>query len=95
MEERDRAELIVRVTEMEHNFDEILAAKAMKSDSFLHDPVIKEKLTKLINYYENGQWLRDYESDERGELPAGLKRGVLSQDAVYDLIEEFDRNKSI
>ena len=90
MEERDKAEVIVRVTEMEQDFDEILAAKSMKPDSFLYDPVIKEKLMKLSDYYENGQWLRDYESDERGELPDGLKRGVLSQDAVYDLLEEFE-----
>ena len=30
----------------------------------------------------------DYEADERGELPPDLKRGVLSQDALYDLLEE-------
>ena len=35
---------------------------------------------------DSGQWLRDYEADERGELPVGLKRGVLSQDALYDLL---------
>jgi hypothetical protein len=29
-----------------------------------------------------------YEADERGELPPDLKRGVLSQDALYDLLEE-------
>ena len=28
----------------------------------------------------------DYEADERGELPPDLKRGVLSQDALYDLL---------
>ena len=41
---------------------------------------------ELIAYYENGQWLRDYESDERGELPSNLKRGVLSQDGLWDLL---------
>ena len=29
----------------------------------------------------------DYEADERGELPPDLKRGVLSQDALYNLLE--------
>ncbi|MBQ1405132.1 MAG: DUF4298 domain-containing protein [Clostridia bacterium] len=29
-----------------------------------------------------------YEADERGELPPDLKRGVLSQDALYELLEE-------
>lgn len=28
----------------------------------------------------------DFEADEAGLLPADLKRGVLSEDAVYDLI---------
>ena len=42
----------------------------------------------LREYYENGQWLRDYEADERGELPRELKRGVLSQDGLWDLLNE-------
>ena len=41
---------------------------------------------ELRGYYENGQWLRDYEADERGELPVNLKRGVLSQDGLWDLL---------
>ena len=41
---------------------------------------------ELREYYENGQWLRDYEADERGELPGDLKRGVLSQDGLWDLL---------
>ena len=41
---------------------------------------------ELREYYENGQWLRDYEADERGELPRELKRGVLSQDGLWDLL---------
>ncbi len=47
-----------------------------------------ETLRQLEAYYTSGQWLEDYEADERGELPPDLKRGVLSQDALYDLLEE-------
>ena len=43
---------------------------------------------ELREYYENDQWLRDYEADERGELPGDLKRGVLSQDGLWDLLNE-------
>ena len=39
-------------------------------------------------YYTSGEWRDDYEADERGELPPDMKRGVLSQDALYDLLEE-------
>lgn len=30
----------------------------------------------------------DYDADRAGEFPDDLKRGVLSEDAVYDLITE-------
>ena len=42
----------------------------------------------LIDYYESGQWLKDYEADERGELPPTLKRGVLSQDGLWELLQK-------
>ena len=44
-------------------------------------------LRLLDAYYTSGEWQDDYEADERGELPPDLKRGVLSQDALYDLLE--------
>ena len=42
---------------------------------------------ELADYYFGGQWLRDYEADERGELPEHLKRGVLSEDGIWNLLE--------
>ena len=51
---------------------------------------LKIRYDTVKEYYENGLWLQDYEADERGELPADLKRGVLSQDALYDLLSEID-----
>lgn len=47
---------------------------------------------ELISYYDSGLWLQDYEADERGELPVDLKRGVLSQDGLYQLL--CDREES-
>ena len=43
---------------------------------------------ELTAYYESGQWLQDYEADERGELPRNLKRGVLSQDGLWELLQK-------
>ncbi|MCR5279863.1 MAG: DUF4298 domain-containing protein [Lachnospiraceae bacterium] len=53
---------------------------------------MQKKIKKLEEYYTGGQWLKDYEADEAGKIPADLKRGVLSQDAVSDLL---DRNRDI
>lgn len=44
-------------------------------------------LRELEAYYTGPLWIEDYAADEAGELPAGLKRGVLSQDGVFNLLE--------
>ena len=71
-----RLDRIRRVEKYEQMFDEA---------SVSQDP---EKLRQLEAYYTSGEWREDYEADEREELPPDLKRGVLSQDALYDLLEE-------
>ena len=77
---------IERITEMERIFDILTAHK----DGAAKDrPVFCALLRRLLRYYEGGQWSRDYELDEAGLLPHDLKRGVLSQDGVYDLLAEW------
>lgn len=70
-----RLDRIERVEKYERLFDEAAST---------HDPKI---LALLDSYYASGEWREDYEADERGELPPDLKRGVLAQDALYDLLE--------
>ena len=70
-----RLDRIERVEKYERLFDEATACPD------------EEKLRLLDAYYTSGEWREDYEADERGELPPDLKRGVLSQDALYDLLE--------
>lgn len=77
---------IDRIRRMETHFDTVLDALAHCPDSSALDPAVRERLHLLIRYYESGEWLQDYERDERGELPSDLKRGVLSQDGLYDLL---------
>ena len=66
---------IERVEKYERLFDEAATSR---------DPV---KLQLLDAYYTSGQWKEDYEADERGELPPDLKRAVLSQNALYVLLD--------
>ena len=56
----------------------------------LYDRAIEtgEISPELTAYYESSQWLQDYEADERGELPPTLKRGVLSQDGLWELLQK-------
>lgn len=47
-------------------------------------------LISLSEYYGSAAWKRDFAADEAGLLPQDLKRGVLSEDGVYDLIERYN-----
>lgn len=75
-----------RVSFFEAIYDELSAA-AFK-EGLSED--LQNKMKLLEEYYTSGEWRADYEADEAGEFPPGLKRGVLSQDAVYDLLTELD-----
>ncbi|HBX75139.1 MAG TPA: DUF4298 domain-containing protein [Acidaminococcaceae bacterium] len=47
---------------------------------------LEEEIRELELYYTGGQWQKDFADDEAGKLPRDLKRGVLSEDAVYDFL---------
>lgn len=46
----------------------------------------------LAGYLDSGTWAEDFARDEAGELPTDLRRGVLSEDAVYDALTGFDED---
>lgn len=85
------SEIVARVRQMEQYLDEILSVIDCCPDTLKNDVRLQELICTLREYYENGQWLRDYQSDERGELPAEIKRGVLAQDTLYNLFCDLDQ----
>ncbi|MBQ4312673.1 MAG: DUF4298 domain-containing protein [Clostridia bacterium] len=82
---------IERVKQMEHYFDAVQDAMAANPASLHENAEAARMLQALIGYYESRDWLEDYERDERGELPHDLKRGVLSEDGVYNLLYEIEQ----
>ncbi len=81
-------EQIERITEMERCLDASERAVRDLSEALSAFEEVQEQYRKLSDYYGSDQWMQDYADDEAGELPRDLKRGVLSEDAVYDLITE-------
>ena len=79
-------EAVNRVRKMEQCFAVLQKAENENPDVFREDASIQAMLQILVQYYESGQWLKDYELDEKGLLPQSLKRGILAQDAVYDFL---------
>ena len=47
----------------------------------------QSEIRVLEEYYASQQWKDDYETDALGGFPPDLKRGVLSQDGIYELLE--------
>jgi hypothetical protein len=84
---------IARICKMEQYFDEVAGIVRLNTDLLHHDESVKTKLNELVEYYEGGLWLQDYECDERGELPSDLKRGVLSEDGLYNLLSDVENTK--
>lgn len=87
--------IIRRIEKMEEHF--VLLQQVLKSNPqrLKQDDVIQNCLAELSQYYQKGQWLADYEADEQGKLPQELKRGVLSQDGVYNLLKEIENVQRI
>ena len=71
------AQAIERIREMEDCFDALLAGS--------QDP---HCLKRLMAYYEGPLWRADFTLDEQGLLPKSLKRGVLSEDGVWNLLSQ-------
>ena len=80
-----------RVRRMELYFDTIGYTLKNYPDMLKRDKYIIRMLKAHTDYYENGLWQKDYELDEKGGFPADLKRGVLSQDGVYNLLQEIKK----
>ena len=47
---------------------------------------IQEDVKELAASYDDDAWREDFEADEAGKLPRDLKRGVLSEDGLYDVL---------
>jgi hypothetical protein len=82
-------EQIERIRYMEELLDETEKVIRKLSVAIEDYEKIKDKINELESYYESPLWKIDYEDDEAGKLPKDLKRGVLSQDAVYNLLSEL------
>lgn len=83
-------ETIDRVRRMERYFDTLLQIWHSNPQLIYEEGPVRDMLRTLMDYYENGQWMEDYQLDEQGALPADLKRGILSEDALYDFFSEME-----
>ena len=80
---------IERITQMEALFDE--SEEVIRHlDQALEDfAALQPAIAELEAYYTSSQWRKDFEADEAGKLPQDLKRGVLSEDGIWNLLSNY------
>lgn len=48
----------------------------------------QQAIAALSDYYGSDEWKQDFADDEAGHLPVDLKRGVLSEDGIWNLLAD-------
>lgn len=79
---------IERITRMEQALDTAQAAVEKLAEALDAFVEAQPQVKKLSEYYGSETWMADLQDDEAGLLPDGLKRGVLSEDAAYDVLTD-------
>ena len=49
----------------------------------------QKAISALSRYYGSDEWRQDFADDEAGLLPKDLKRGVLSEDGIWNLLSDL------
>ena len=86
---------IDRITHMEGLLDKSTEVIHRLEQALEDFAALQPDIAELEAYYTSPQWRKDYEADEAGKLPKELKRGVLSEDGVWNVLEDYKRLSSV
>ena len=78
---------------MEQHLDKVQAA--IKSLELAIEQYVEaqESIEKLKTYLSSKEWKKDFRDSEAGKLPDGLKCGVLSEDGIWNMLDDVNTLK--
>lgn len=82
-----------RITRMEALYDKSTEAIRRLQAALSDFASLQPDIDELEAYYTSAQWRSDFDADEAGQLPQNLKRGVLSEDGLWNLLEDYRQLK--
>ena len=82
-------EQLQRIRQMERHLARAASALKRLSSALDKYEEAKTDIAALASYYGSDDWKQDFADDEAGRLPKDLKRGVLSEDGIYNLLERY------
>jgi len=83
---KDKKQQIARIRAMERRMNRAAAAVKRLTAALDKWEDAQEDIAALNQYYGSDLWKQDFADDEAGLLPADLKRGVLSEDGIWNLL---------
>ena len=84
----DNKKQLARIRLMERHLNRATAAVKRLEAAFDKWEDAQEAIAALEEYYGSDPWKQDLADDEAGRLPADLKRGVLSEDGIWNLLTD-------
>ena len=82
---------LIRIREMEQRLTSSLEAVRQMEEALDRYQAAQADFTILATYLNSDEWRQDLADDERGFLPPDLKRGVLSEDGIWNLLDDNSR----
>ena len=74
---------------MERLFCQVLQLKSKHPRTLAEQRAMRQSLAVLASYYSSREWKEDFAADEAGLFPKSLKRGILSEDGLWNLLSGY------
>ena len=74
---------------MEQHLDKAQAAIKSLEQAIEQYADAQESINKLKTYLGSKEWKKDYRDSEAGKMPYGLKCGVLSEDGIWNMLNDY------
>lgn len=78
---------VERIVAMENRLNRALQAVDELEHAQKHFEEVKDDIRVLEQYLGSDEWKADFAADEAGQLPSDLRRGVLSEDGIWNLLQ--------
>ena len=80
---------IQRIIRMERLYCQVLQLKSKHPRTLAEQRAMRQSLAVLASYYSSREWKEDFAADEAGLLPRSLKRDILSEDGLWNLLSGY------
>lgn len=80
---------IDRITQMEQRLLRAAQALADLESALTQYDAAQDDIAALDAYLGSSEWHADRAADQAGCLPENLRRGVLSEDGIWNLLEHY------